>query len=231
MISRKAIDDHQAQYKSIGVPAYFRERITYIINGIALPVQSPVRDVSRKIITVLYAGRATTEKRVYLVARLAIECRKMGLPVRFEFMGDIREKLPRELQDSGHFHGMVTDLHVIRTIYEQADLLIITSSEEGFPMVIMEAMSMGCAILATPVGDIPAHIRHGQNGYLFTAVQDEQKIIAEGLQYLQDYLAQPETRLLMARSNQAYAKAHFGLDQFRSAWQNVLETQNPITQP
>jgi glycosyltransferase involved in cell wall biosynthesis len=40
-------------------------------------------------------------------------------------------------------------------IMSNSPLLVLPSYTEGFPMVIIEAMAMGCAIIATDVGAIP----------------------------------------------------------------------------
>ena len=62
---------------------------------------------------------------------------------------------------------------VLFKIYQKHDVLIMTSLHEGFPISIMEAMSAGCAILSTPVGDIPYHVKHEQNGFLGTKWKDQ----------------------------------------------------------
>jgi glycosyltransferase involved in cell wall biosynthesis len=40
-------------------------------------------------------------------------------------------------------------------IMEAADALVITSNKEGLPIVVLEAMAVGCPIIATAVGSIP----------------------------------------------------------------------------
>ncbi len=51
-------------------------------------------------------------------------------------------------------------------------------------MVIEEGMARGCVILATPVGDIPLHVQHNTNGFLFSTIKDEAVIVQEGVDYL-----------------------------------------------
>jgi glycosyltransferase involved in cell wall biosynthesis len=52
-----------------------------------------------------------------------------------------------------------------------ADALIIWSSFEGMPLVMLEALSVGCPIISTPVGGIPDVIVTGVNGILTTGLE------------------------------------------------------------
>lgn len=48
------------------------------------------------------------------------------------------------------------------------DLLVLTSKNEGTPLIILEAMAVNTLVLATKVGGVPDIITHGQNGFLFS---------------------------------------------------------------
>jgi glycosyltransferase involved in cell wall biosynthesis len=58
-------------------------------------------------------------------------------------------------------------------IYAAADVLVITSFIEGLPFVALEAMSMGCAVAATRVGELGTLIVDGENGWLVPAGKPE----------------------------------------------------------
>jgi glycosyltransferase involved in cell wall biosynthesis len=47
-----------------------------------------------------------------------------------------------------------------------ADIVVVASRQEGLPVVLMEATSVGAAIVATSVGGIPQVIVDGENGLL-----------------------------------------------------------------
>jgi glycosyltransferase involved in cell wall biosynthesis len=47
------------------------------------------------------------------------------------------------------------------------DVLLLTSRAEGCPNVLLEAMALGVAVVATRVGDCPRIIRHGVDGFLY----------------------------------------------------------------
>jgi len=77
----------------------------------------------------------------------------------------------------GYVSGHEKDL-----LLKKAQILILPSYAEGFPMVIPEAMAYGCAILATSIAGIPEIVIEDKNGILFKP--GDTKKIREGLEYL-----------------------------------------------
>jgi glycosyltransferase involved in cell wall biosynthesis len=53
--------------------------------------------------------------------------------------------------------------------YAIADMLVLTSRVEGMPLVVLEALAMGCPVAATDVGDIARVVENGHNGFLVDA--------------------------------------------------------------
>lgn len=51
--------------------------------------------------------------------------------------------------------------------YKECDCLILASYEEGLPLVILEAISMGLDIISTPVGSIPEVLKEYENCLYF----------------------------------------------------------------
>ncbi len=225
MISQKAISDHRQQYQRIGVPENYQHKIEFIPNGIPLPENLAPKVLSGIKLRVLYAGRGTPEKRVYLVARIAKECRIENLPFEFTYLGDVKPFLEEKLTDTGTFLGNISNGEEVNNIYKNADVLIITSSEEGFPMVVMEAMSFGCIILATPVGDLPVHIQNDRQGFLFSTIDEEEKIIFEAIGYLKKLLNDPVLCTKIFIDNINYTKEKFGLQKFEEAYKQIINTE------
>ena len=54
----------------------------------------------------------------------------------------------------------------IASVLEQLDLLVIASSEEGLPRVLLEAFSAGVPVVAFPAGGIPEALEDEQTGFL-----------------------------------------------------------------
>jgi glycosyltransferase involved in cell wall biosynthesis len=54
----------------------------------------------------------------------------------------------------------------IQEIIKLLDCYVLPSFWEGLPMVLLEAMAVGCPIVATDVGGVSSVIKSGENGIL-----------------------------------------------------------------
>ena len=103
-----------------------------------------------------------------------------------------------------------------------SNILLITSSTEGFPLAVIEGMAYENAIIATPVGDLPVHIKEGQNGYLFSSIQDENKIIREGADMILRFVQQKELHRQICDNNIRYAHENFSYRKFSEAYHQII---------
>jgi len=223
MISRKRIEDHRLQYQRWGIPFKYNANIHYIINGIDLPPAPLARQGQEPVLRILYSGRSTPEKRVHWIAGLAQKAHELGLPAEFVFMGDVKDEIPENLRRFCIFLGNLSEPEKIASQYQQADVVLLSSSTEGFPMVVEEGMAWGCAILATPVGDIPVHVKPGQNGFLFDEELEEDAFIAQGVEFIRMLRGEPALLTRISENNIRYAREIFGFENFRRAWRKLIE--------
>lgn len=84
--------------------------------------------------------------------------------------GPLRHDMERlskrwQMTESLSFTGSL-DHDNVAAWMQRAQTLLLTSRSEGMPNVVLEALSCGMRVVATPVGDIPAVIRSGENGWL-----------------------------------------------------------------
>lgn len=70
-----------------------------------------------------------------------------------------------DVLDKVDFKGALSFEHV-KTFLSSSNIVVIPSLWENYPMVLLEAMSAGCAVVASNRGGIPEIINHGQNGLL-----------------------------------------------------------------
>lgn len=225
MISMNRIRDHLDMYKRWGMPSKFAGRIRYILNGIELPATPPAPKVASTPLRIMYVGRGTPEKRVHIAAAISTRLHQKNIPVEMSYIGDVAYAIPADHKNQDVFYGTVSDPEVLHNLYiQRADVLLVTSGEEGFPLVVMEAMARGSVIIATPVGDIPLHVQQGVNGFLFNSIKDEQQIIHEAEMYIQQLIANPALFTRISANNIEYAYGNFGLHNFDSRYQQLIES-------
>ena len=70
-------------------------------------------------------------------------------------------------QRSWCHHLGFADQEKLRSELSRSTMLILPSVEDNCPMVILEAMAAGVAVVASKVGGVPELITHGKDGILF----------------------------------------------------------------
>ncbi len=221
MISKVRMEEHLKQYTILNVPPPYHKKIQYIVNGIPLPTNVQQKQMEGNL-KILYVGRGTEEKRVNLIALMAKEASVKNLPVEFLFMGEVEDAIHADLKAYCTVLGHQSDEKEIDAIYQKAHVVIITSYTEGFPMVIEEGMARGCAVIATPVGDIPVHVMNNENGFLFSTVESEATIVKEGVEYILLLINNKNLLATIGKNNIKYANDHFSIQAFNHAYQQLL---------
>jgi glycosyltransferase involved in cell wall biosynthesis len=117
--------------------------------------------------TVLYVGRFYRRKRVEILLRAAAALgdRIPGLEVRLVGAGPCGPRLRQltselKLEGSVTFLGDVSRSQLIAE-YNRADVFCLPSVQEGFGIVLLEAMAAGKPIVAARAGAIPEVMPHG----------------------------------------------------------------------
>lgn len=136
---------------------------------------------------VLFAGRLAEKKGVtYLIDAVK------ELDVKLVIVGDgpLKENLQKQAESLGDkvmFLGSKTH-EELRTIYASADIFVAPSitakdgDQEGFGLVIIEAMASGLPVVASNSGGIVDIITHGKNGLL--SPEKDSRCIAKNISYL-----------------------------------------------
>jgi L-malate glycosyltransferase len=68
-----------------------------------------------------------------------------------------------ELEEVVFFPGLKTN---VKPYFEAMDIFMMSSSFEGLPIALLEAMSMECAVVSTDAGGIKEVIREGEDGLI-----------------------------------------------------------------
>jgi L-malate glycosyltransferase len=222
LITSRTREDLATQYRDRGIDPNLLERVVLIPNGVEVPPSPPRRKREGKL-RILYVGRASEEKRVHLVGSIAAACSQRGLAVSVTLVGDIApETLGEGAARSCIFSGEIHDREEMDRLYATADLLLLTSSREGFPLVIMEAMAHGVVPLSTAVGGIPEHLHHGENGWLIGNHDDQELIVESACSLIAQACSDPQRLETMSQAAHEYAVTHFSSARFCEAYRRIL---------
>jgi glycosyltransferase involved in cell wall biosynthesis len=160
---------------ALGVPG---DRLGLLSNVVDTDRFKPAASPHKLPIRLVCAGRLVPQKRVDRFLELVARARnRAGLDVRGLIVGEgpQKERLIdqaaelRLLNGAVEFKGSVKDM---TSIYQQANIFVLTSDCEGTPNVILEAMACGLPVVATRVGGVPDIVCHGQTGFLAEAGDD-----------------------------------------------------------
>lgn len=221
-ISERAIEQTKKFYKAQSAEQAYTNRLVYIPNYVDIPVRLAAKEKrEQEPLHIIYVGRGSAEKRAHLVSEIARACFEKKLAVQFQLVGEMEQPADLKNNPGIRFTGELTDMDRLKMIYATADLLLITSEREGFPMAIMEGMAYGVIPLSTPVGDIPKHIRNGETGYLTSSI-DPKIVVHEMVSYISMLIDQKEKRALLHERVYEYAKANFSKEQFTAAYRRLL---------
>ena len=105
-----------------------------------------------------------------------------------------------------------SDQTQVAQMMAQADVLVLPSYDEGLPLVILEALANGVAVVCSPVGEIPSVLSDGVNT-CFVQPGDIAGIAAG----LQRVLQQPAFRQTLERNGRALYTQRFSLARFFSS--------------
>jgi glycosyltransferase involved in cell wall biosynthesis len=132
-------------------------------------------------ISVIWIGRIVPIKNLQLLLDALVELKKEKYQIDTKIVGDgpLRAEAEQFVQKENlqniTFLGYRQD---IPELLSQSDILILTSQNEGFGRVLVEAMASGLAIIATRVGGVPDIIKNGINGFLIEPSNQNQLAVS-----------------------------------------------------
>jgi glycosyltransferase involved in cell wall biosynthesis len=200
--------------EELGVPG---GRVEILNNGVPEPAQPRERAAEGAPRRVLFLGNLSERKGVsdLLQALARPSVRDTSLQVTFAGGGDVPayEEQARQLGIDGfvRFEGWVGQDDVAR-LMARSDVLVLPSYDEGLPLVILEALANGVAVVCTPVGEIPSVLTDGVNA-CFVNPGDVDGIAACLTQVLRD----PALMESLGRNGRALYEQQFSLSRFFSS--------------
>lgn len=157
------------------------------------PETAPRKTIQKRPGTILWAGRLLDWKHPddALQAALALIGEGYDLSLEIVGAGDLANVLEERLRGSGLQSRVrlcgALDPAGVRARMEEAEIFLFTSDrQEGWGAVLNEAMSAGCAVVAShAAGSTPCLVEDGKNGLIYRS--GDVDMLREKLRYLLDH--------------------------------------------
>jgi glycosyltransferase involved in cell wall biosynthesis len=170
---------------------------------------------------VVYIGRLTSAKGVFdlldMWPNLAIQ------PARLDYYGTgsaenaLREAIrARGCSSSIEVHGPYHGESEIAAIMEAADLSVLLSDSEGFPMALLESMAYGVPFVATDVGAV--NVMAEDNPDVFVVKREKLAMKAA----IEEMARRIRNREVFGERLQQYQKRRFGYEKVSRQWLEAL---------
>ncbi len=203
--------------------------IEYIANGISL---SPYQALKPKTEAKKSLGIKESTFCVGIVARLsppkdhlilidAIADLAKTLPdIKLVIAGDgpLREKISTYINANNHndIVTMLGERKDIANILNALDVFALTSSAEGIPMTILEAMAARLPFIATHVGGIPQVVIDNETGILL-----KDKDITTLIGALRQCIEHPQLRQKVGREGYCFLTNNYSIEQVMSKYESA----------
>ena len=188
------------------------ERTIVIRNGVAAGPPVPAH-ADGAAPTVLTVGRLQRPKDPLTLAR-ALGLLRARFTAVVVGEGPDRPLLEAEIRRLGLERAVVLagDRSDVADVLARADVFVLSSTAEGLPLSILEAMAAGLPVVASSVGGVPEAVEDGETG-LLVAPRDPVRLAAaiEGL------LADPALRRRLGANGRERVRERFGLEAFQQS--------------
>lgn len=164
-----------------------------------------------KVPIISNVARLIPDKNQFDLIATAKILKSDGLDFMIEIVGEgsLRDSLQKEIHDA-KLEDVITLKGYKEKIPEylsSTDIFALTSSTEGFGLVIVEAMSQSVPVVAYNKSSMPELITHNENGLL----ANDQSVI-EFAQYLKTLLLSPELSRKLGENGKRTAISRFDID-------------------
>ncbi len=169
---------------------------------------------------VVFVGRLTAIKRPERFCELARSLATSHPHVHFAVAGDgaLRAELEAAAPTNVTFLGMCDDITVVM---RAADLIVLTSDNEGMPVALIEAAMHGVPAVTTDAGSVRQVVLDGESGVV-VPIGDAEALRAAVVAVLDD----PARRSAMGAAGKCHAQRHFSsrrlVDDYRRLYDTLL---------
>ncbi|WP_299177512.1 glycosyltransferase family 4 protein [uncultured Chryseobacterium sp.] len=214
VINNRTFEDYQTLYSEHNIPSSLLEKIEKIENGIEIhPFDEAAVSKRFNNFTIGYVGRNSKEKRPEIFLQIVEYFPQLKVKMIGDDFYEFKSK-----PEITFFEGC-NDEKIIRKEFSEISVLILPSSREGFPLVIMEAMELGIPVIATDVGSIKEHINE-RNGFVFES--DKEAFIEKAVKTIGRLVDDKDSYHTLSYEAREYAVKNFDISRFRQKYLELL---------
>jgi len=138
------------------------------------------RDPEPPVTRLLYAGRLSPEKNVFLLLEMMkrLDPREYSLTIAGD--GPLLDALQRRKMAHVSFLGHIADRDALASVYANADIFVHPNPREPFGIAPLEAMASGLALIAPNTGGVTSYANHS-NAWLVSADPDSMAAAARDI--------------------------------------------------
>jgi len=219
-------------YKNIVCKKYYipKEKVFVIPNGTYFKPSNNKERRLHKPIRLLFVGRLSIQKNIPLLIKAFHNCiykYKLALSLQIAGDGEKKEEIRKLVRKLG-LEKYVTMLgnvppQEVQKLYNQSDVFILTSSDESFGTVIIEAMVTKTPVIATNIPAVRNIIKDKVNGLL---VHQDPKDVAKAISKL---IKDPALRKNLINNAFHDVKKYNWekiTDQYESVYRNIFFRKN-----
>lgn len=174
-----------------------------------------------RIPRIVFAGRFVSQKNPLAIVRVLSALNDLDWTCSMLGDGPMFEEVKAEIEKHGmterfHLTGWVTPADVLKE-FSQSDILFMPSLSEGLPVVGVDALVKGLAIVASNIGGFLDLVKPEENGYLIE-VQDEAGFSSA----LRDLLSNRE-RLAQFRCASLEKAKNFDIEKITDQYEEIMQ--------
>jgi glycosyltransferase involved in cell wall biosynthesis len=194
--------------------------VQVIPNGVDTQKLKPAVIQAGNPARLIFAGRFAPQKNLIQLVRILAGLKDLPWSCILVGDGPLRADVEREIDENGlrarfTLTGWVTPVQV-QEWFSKSDILFMPSLSEGLPVVGVQALSMGLAIVAGRVGGFIDLVEQGVNGFLFDTTRPD-----EGMSCLRQLLSDQHC-LQSARQASRQMASKFDLKEIIDQYETVF---------
>jgi L-malate glycosyltransferase len=200
----------------------------YSVDVEVVPNGADVKHLAPSIIKVnkpprlIFAGRFVPQKNPFAIIQVLSQLKDLDWTCSMLGDGPLLEDVKREIEKTGmserfSLPGWVTPDTVLEH-FSKSDILFMPSLSEGLPVVGVQALATGLAIVASEIGGFLDLVDSGKNGYLID-VQD----IPAFSRALREVISNPKV-LLQFREASLEKSHEFDIQKVVGQYQSILQS-------